>query len=66
MRPTVTNRVAWSICKSVAVVSPAKMAQMIEMQFGLRTRVGNKSPHGKGQFCGEKGQPIVKYRDTLW
>jgi len=27
--------------------------------------MGPRFPHGKGQFRGEKGRPIVKYRDTL-
>jgi len=39
-------------------VSPAKMAEPIEMPFGLWTRVGPRNhvldgdpdPHGKGQF----------------
>jgi len=43
------------------------------MPFGLKIRVrpgnhvlhGVQIPHGKGQFDGEKGHPIVKYRDTL-
>ena len=46
MRPTVTDRVAWSVglsvaavCRSVTVVSPAKTAEPIEMPFGLRTQV---------------------------
>jgi len=34
-RPNVTDRVAWSVCWSVTVVSPAKTAQPIEMPFGL-------------------------------
>jgi len=49
------------------------MAQLIEMPFGLRTRVGSRNhvldrcpdPDGKEKFWGEKGEPIVKYRDTL-
>ena len=46
MRPTVTDRVAWSVCQSVGLsvgvtpVSPAKTAEPIEMPFGLRTQVG--------------------------
>jgi len=28
------------VCRSVTLVSPAKMAELIEMPFGLRTRVG--------------------------
>jgi len=60
--------VCLSACLSVAVVSPAKMAEPIEMLFGLRTlvgpRMGVQMPHGERQFWGGKGQPIVKYRDT--
>jgi len=49
------------------------MAELILMPFGLRTQVGpvnhvldgGPDPRGKGQFCGGKGRPIVKYRDTL-
>jgi len=73
MQPIVTDRVVWSVHLSVTLVSPAKMAELILMPFGLRTQVGpvnhvldgGPDPHGKGQFCGGKGRPIVKYRDTL-
>jgi len=59
-------------CRSVTVVSPAKTAELIEMPFGLRTRVGPKNhildgvqiPMGMGNFEME-GRPIVKYRETL-
>jgi len=27
--------------------------------------MGVQIPHGKGQFLGGKGRPIVKYRDTV-
>ena len=40
MRPIVTDRVAWSVGLSVAVVNPAKTAEPIKMRFELRTRVG--------------------------
>ena len=48
MRPIVTDRVAWSVGRSVTLVSPAKTAARIEMPFGLRTRVGpqNNVLHG--------------------
>jgi len=43
MQPTVTDGVAWSVCLSVGltvtVFSPAKSTELIEMQFGLWTRV---------------------------
>jgi len=73
MRSIVTDQVAWSVCLSVTLVSPAQTAEPIKMQFGLGTLVGPgyhvldeiQIPHGKGQFWGEKGRPIVKYRYTL-
>ena len=49
------------------------MAEPIEMWFGLRTRVGpgnhvldgGPGPPWEGAILtGEKGRPIVKYRDT--
>jgi len=50
----------------------AKMAEPIDIPFGLWARMGPRNrvlhgvqiPHGKGQFWG-KWAPIVKYRDTL-
>jgi len=49
------------------------MAEPIEMPFSLRTRVGpgnhvldaGPDPPMEGQFWGEEGRPIVKYRNTL-
>jgi len=46
------------VCRSVTLVSPAKMAEPIEMPLGLRSWVspgnrvldGVQMPHGKGQF----------------
>ena len=60
MWPLVTDRVAWSVDLSVTLVSPAKMAELIEAPFGLRIRLGPRNdmldgvsiPHGKGQFLG--------------
>ena len=54
----VSSMVCPSVCLSVTLVSPAKMAELIEMPFGLRTRVGPRNhvfdrvhiAHGKGQF----------------
>ena len=65
-----TNRL---VGLSVTLVSPAKTAERIEMPFGLRTRVGPRNhvldgvqmPHGKRQFWGETGRPVVKYRGIL-
>ena len=56
-------------------MSPAKTAELIEMLFGLMTRVspGNHvldggpdpPPIRKGNFEGGKGRLIVKYRGTV-
>jgi len=74
MRPIVTDRVAWSVGRSVSlsvtVVSPAKTAEPIE--FAVEDSSGPKEPcirrgpdpHGKGQLEGE-GRPIVEYKDAL-
>jgi len=56
--PVVTDRVAWSVCRSVTVLSPVKMAELNEMPFTLRTWVGPGNhvldgvqiSHQKGQF----------------
>jgi len=58
MQPVVTDGVAWSVGRSVMIVSPAKMAEPIEMPFGVWTQVdprnhlsnGSRSPQVKGQF----------------
>jgi len=74
MRPIVTYRVAWSVCRSVTLVSRAKTAEPIEMPFGLRTRVGLGNhvldgvqipPRPFPPTLGGKGRYIVKYWDTL-
>jgi len=39
VRRVVTDGVAWSVCRSVTAVSPAKTAEPIEMSFGMWTRV---------------------------
>ena len=41
MQPIVNDWVAWSVCRSVTLVSPAKTDEPIEMPFELRTRVGS-------------------------
>jgi len=71
----VTDRVAWSVVRSVTLVSPAKTAAPIGMLFGLRTQMGPGNhvldggpdpPMGRGNFFwGGKEHHIVKYRDTL-
>ena len=71
MQPIVTNRVVWSVylsvCRSVTLVSPAKIAEPIEMLFGFRTLVGPGNnvldggpdiPMGRGNFLGETGVPL--------
>jgi len=76
MRPIVTDRVAWSVGRSVCwsvyccvtLVSPAKMAVAIEMPFGLRTRMdqmnhlldGDPDYLWEGVILRGKGRPIVK------
>jgi len=54
-------------------MSYAKTAEPIEMPFGVWAQMGPTNhvldgvqiPHGKGQFWGAKGQPIVKYTAIL-
>jgi len=41
MRPIVTDRVALSVGLSVMIVSPVKVAEPIEMPFGMWTRLGS-------------------------
>ena len=47
MRPILTDRLAWSVGVSVGLsvtlVSPAKTAEPIEMQFRLRTQMGPRN-----------------------
>jgi len=43
MRPTVIDRVAWSVGRSVTLVSPAKTAEPIEMTFGLWSWMGPRN-----------------------
>jgi len=40
MWPIVTDGVAWCVCLSVTVMSPAEVTEPIEMLFGLWTLVG--------------------------
>jgi len=73
MRPILTDRVAWSVCRSVTLVSPARTAEPIERLFGLWTRLVQRNhvldggaelqiPLQRGNFA---GWIIVKYRDCL-
>jgi len=69
--------VSLSVGRSVTLVSYAKTAELIEIPFGLRTRVGpgnhvlDAGPDSLWEatiLSGRKGRPIVKYRefrDTL-
>jgi len=43
MRPIVTDRAAWYVCRSVTELSPAKTTEPIEIPFRLKTRVGPKN-----------------------
>ena len=62
-----------SVGLSVTIVSLAETAGPIEMPLGVWTRVGTSTdvldgdpdPPCKGAIGGGKGQPVVKYRDTL-
>jgi len=71
MQSVVTDRVAWSVSQSVTLLSPAQMAELIEMPFGLRTLVdpGNHDwgpdPPREAAILRGKGRPVVKYRDIL-
>jgi len=67
--------VCLSVCLSVCHTSePCKIgctnwdAVWVEDLSGPKEaciRWGSRSPHGKGEFWGGKGRPIVKFRDTL-
>jgi len=69
MRPIDTDRVAWSVCRSVTLMSPAKTAEPIEMPFGLRTRVDPwnhvldrvQIPAWEGTILGERGAHCKVY-----
>ena len=70
MRPVVTDRVA---CRFVTVVSPAKMAEPIEIPFGLWARMGPRNhvldggadpSMGRGNYEGGKGRAVVKYMNS--
>jgi len=74
MRPVVTDGVALSVGWSVTLVSPAKMTELMEMLFGLRTQMGPKNnvldgyldlPWEWAVLREREGRPIVKYREAL-
>ena len=47
-------QVVWSVCRSAMMVSPAKVAELIEMPFGLWIRVGLRN------------QTVVESPDPQW
>jgi len=57
MQPIVTDGVAWSLCRPVTFVSPAKTAEAIQIPLGLWTQVGPRNhvldgvqtPHRKAE-----------------
>jgi len=60
-----TDGVAWSVCQSVCLSQPWAMQQRLNRLWiwvVLRNcvRWGSKSPHGKGQFWGQKGATHCK------
>jgi len=65
MWPVVTYA-AWSVCWSVMIVSPAETAELINMLFGLWSRVGLRNhvldrgpdPRVRGNFERERGGPL--------
>ena len=69
-RSVVCLSIGLSVCVCVTVVSPAKMAALIEMSFRLRTLVGPKNsvldggpdPPWEGAIFRGEGRPVVKYR----
>jgi len=71
LQTIVTDGVAWSVslsvCWSDMIVSPAKMAELIKMRFGLRTCVGPRNyvldgdPDPPCKEAASRG----KYRDLL-
>jgi len=76
MRPIVADRracsVGLSVGLSVIVVSPTKTVNRsrCRLVWGLRLaepciRWGSKSPTGRGNFNGERGRSVVKYRDPM-
>jgi len=76
MRPVVIDRVVWSVGlsvdRSVTLVSPAKMAELIQIPFRLLARMGPRNRVGWGPdaamergYFEANGRPIVKYRVAL-
>jgi len=66
--------VCLSVCQSVTVVRPAETVELIEMLFGLCSRMGPRNhirwvpdPPWEGTIVKfeDKVWPIVKYRDSV-
>jgi len=59
MRHIVADGVAWSVCRSVTILSPAKTAEPIAMLFGgglewaQGTAAGSRSPMRMNDFEGD-------------
>jgi len=69
MQPTVTDRVAWSVCQPfslcVTIMNLAEMAKPIEMPLGLWIQVSTEGPcegsrllYAKGNFQG-RGEGVA-------
>jgi len=56
-RPIVTDGVAWAVCWSDMIVNPAKLAEPIEMPFGMWSCVGlgNHVLNGGPDPCTRRG-----------
>jgi len=52
MQPVATDRVVWSVGLSVRIMTPAKMAELIEMPSGMWTRVGPRNHVLNGVLIG--------------
>jgi len=73
MRPIVTDRVAWCVCRSVTIASPGKTAEQIEMSFRLLTQhVLDGGAHWRNlantiepSMCGGDAAVLSNYFDGL-
>ena len=71
MQPTVTDRVAWSVGRSVSLSQQWAMQKWLNRSIWVLD--GVQIPDGKGQLWGGKRRPIVKLckngrtgRDFIW
>jgi len=60
MRPIATDEVAWSVCRSVTIVSTAKTAEPTEMPFGCGLGLAQATMHSM-----EEGADGPSRRGTL-